>query len=87
MLFKRYTGCRLIYFSIIKDIKPAARRQATLSAFFVLPPFLAADAAAFSFALSFFSALATTINQKKRFRATVWPGDGTQFSVCREIKI
>ena len=75
MPFRKYSGCRLIYFSIIKDIKPAARRQATPSVF-SLPLFVSARRPGRSFLAisSFFSpflplpATATTINQKKRFK-------------------
>lgn len=100
MLPRKYSGCHLIYFSIIKDIKPAARGP-TLSVFFFLFSFLFAGLGApsrlSSLSLSFlprplslllfFPRLATAINQKKRFKPPVWSGVGTQFSVCQEIKI
>lgn len=50
----KYSGCHLIYFSIIKDIKPAARGP-TLSVFFFLFPFLFAGSGARPRLLSFLS--------------------------------
>lgn len=78
MPLRKYSGCRLIYFSIIKDIKPADRSQPTLSVFFLIFSFLPANPAVSLSLFCFFSSLslptATTINQKKRFKASLWPG-------------
>jgi len=37
MLLRKYSGCHLIYFSIIKDIKPAARGPTLFFFRFLLP--------------------------------------------------
>lgn len=75
-LLRKYSGCHLIYFSIIKDIKPAARRPTLFFPFSsVLFTFLLAGPDAqprlLSFSLLFFPRLATAINQKKRFKPPV----------------
>lgn len=72
----------LIYFSIIKDIKPTTRGP-TLSVFFFLFSFFLAGPGGTATSLFFFPRLATAINQKKRFKPPVWSSVGTQFSARR----
>lgn len=92
MLLRKYSGCHLIYFSIIKDIKPTTRGP-TLSVFFFLFPFFLAGpggtATSFlslSLSLSFFPAAGDGDKSEKKIQTASMVGRRDAI-FCQEIKI